>query len=184
MSAPTTIRRELLNARVYFIPDGETVDSVDVDFETWPDNDPVTNWTAYMLQDTETLKSEKTYDTETFQIPKDSGGYSDDDENTLKKVIYTGTTAKTSSLFKKLEHALATVPVVGTAQAPHADNDDFVEGVALIEFQNKTGTVTERLQIWCKLRLADPGEVGPTTRKLTYTLERRDSGNNTYLLVA
>jgi hypothetical protein len=184
MSAPTSIRRELLNARVYFIPSGETVDSVTVDSDTWPDNDPTTNWSNYLLHDTETIKCDKTYDTETFKIPKDAGGYTDDDENTLKKVLYTGTTAKTNSYFKKLEHALATVPVVGTAQAPHADNDDYIEGVALLEFQNKTGTVTERLQIWCRLRLADPGEVGPATRKLTYTLERRDSGNNSYLLVA
>jgi len=184
MSAFTTIRRELLNARVYFIPTGEIVDSVTVSSTTWPDNAPTTNYTNYMLQDTETLKAEKTYDTETFKIPKDAGGYNDDDENTLKKVLYTGTTAKTNSLFKKLEHALATVPVVGTAQAPHADNNDYVEGVALIELQNKTGAVTERIQIWARLRLTDPGDIGPATRKLTYSLERRDSGNNTYLLVA
>jgi hypothetical protein len=184
MSAPTTIRRELLNARVYFIPNGETVDSVTVDSDTWPDNNPLTNWTNYQLQDTETLAIEKTYDTETFKIPKDAGGYRDDDENTLKKVLYTGVTAKTNSYFKKLEHALASVPVVGTAQAPHVANDDYIEGVALIELQNKTGTVTERIQIWARLRIANPGEVGPATRKVTYTLESRDSGNNTYLLVA
>jgi hypothetical protein len=184
MSAPTTIRRELLNARVYFIPSGETVDSVTVDDDTWPDNNPLTNWTNYMIHDTETIKAEKTYDTETFKIPKAAGGYADDEENTLKKVVFTGTTAKTSSYFKKLEHALATVPIVGTAQAPHASNDDYIEGVALLEFQNKTGTVTERMQIWARLRLADAGEVGPATKKLTYSLERRDSGNNSYLLVA
>lgn len=184
MSAPTTIRRELLNARVYFIPAGETVDSVTVDDETWPDNSPLTNWTNYMLQDTETLKRERTYDTETFKVPKAAGGYADDDENTLKKTLFTGTTAKTNSYFKKLENGLATVPVVGTAQAPDADNNDYIEGVALIEFQNKTGAVTERLQIWARLRLVDPGDVGPATRKITYSLERRDSGNNTYLLVA
>lgn len=184
MSAFTTIRRELLNARVYFIPSGELVDSVTVTSSTWPDNNPTTNWTNYMLHDTETIKSERTYDTETFKIPKDAGAYKDDEENTLKKVLYTGTTAKTNSLFKKLEHALATIPVVGTAQAPHVDNNDYVEGVALLEFQNKTGVVTERLQIWARIRLTDPGDVGPATRKLTYTLERQDSGNNTYLLVA
>lgn len=184
MAAPTTIRRELLNARVYFIPTGETVDSVTVDSTTWPDNDPVANWTAYQLQDTETLRIEREFDTETFQIPKASGGYTDDQENTLKKVTYTGTTAKTSSIFKKLEHLLASVPAVGTAQSPYVSNDDYIEGVALIELQNKTGTVTERIQVWSRLRLTDPGEVGPATKKLTYSLEVRDSSANSYVLVA
>lgn len=184
MAAPTTIRRELLNARVYFIPSGETVDAVTVTETAWPDNSPTANWTAYQLQDTETLKVEREYEQETFQIPKASGGYFDDEEGTLKKVTLTGVTAKTSSLIKQLEYGLSSQPVVGTAQSPFARNDDFVEGVALIEFQNKSGTVTERLQIWSRLRLSDAGEVGPNTKKITYVLERRDSVNNSYVLVA
>jgi hypothetical protein len=184
MAAYTTTRRELLNARVYFIPVGEIVDSVTVTSTAWPDATPTTNWTNYQLQDTETLKSERTFETETFQIPKAAGGYLDDDENTLKKVLYTGTTSKTNSLLKQLENGLAAVPVVGTAQSPFARNDDFVEGVALLELQNKSGTVTERIQIWSRLRLPDAGEVGPATKKLTYTLELRDSTANSYVLVA
>lgn len=184
MAAPTTIRRELLNARVYFIPAGETVDSVLVAEALWPDNSPTTNWTAFQLQDTETLKVEREYENETFQIPKAAGGYFDDEEGTLKKVTLTGVTAKTSSLIKRLEYGLATEPVVGTAQAPFARNDDFQEGVALIEFQNKSGVVTERLQIWARIRISDAGEVGPNSKKITYVLERRDSVLNSYVLVA
>jgi len=184
MGAPTTIRRELLNARVYFIPAGDTVDSVLVAEALWPDNSPTANWTAYQLQDTETLKVEREYEQETFQIPKATGGYFDDEEGTLKKVTLTGVTAKTSSLIKRLEYGLATEPVVGTAQAPFARNDDFQEGVALIEFQNKSGTVTERLQIWARLRVSDAGEVGPNSKKITYVIERRDSVLNSYVLVA
>jgi hypothetical protein len=184
MGAPTTIRRELLNARVYFIPAGDTVDSVLVAEALWPDNNPTANWTAYQLQDTETLKVEREYEQETFQIPKATGGYFDDEEGTLKKVTLTGVTAKTSSLIKRLEYGLATEPVVGTAQAPFVRNDDFQEGVALIEFQNKSGTVTERLQIWARLRVSDAGEAGPNSKKITYVIERRDSVLNSYVLVA
>jgi hypothetical protein len=184
MAAPTVIRRELLNARVYFIPAGEVVDSVTVANATWPDGDPITNWTAYQLQDTETLAVEREFDTETFQIPKAAGGYLDDDESTLKKVTFAGETAKTSSLIKQLEYGLASQPVVGTPQAPFTRNDDYLEGVALIEFQNKSGVVTERLQMWSRLRVTNPGTVGPQTKKITYQLERRDSVLNTYLLVA
>lgn len=184
MAAYTVIRRELLNARVYFIPLGEIVDSVTVAEATWPDNAPTANWTAFQLQDTETLKCEREFEEETFKIPKASGGYSDDVESLLKKVTYTGATAKTNSLLKQLEHGLNSQPVVGTAQAPFVKNDNFVEGVSLIELQNKSGVVTERIQIWSRLRLSDSGEVGPATKKLTYTIERRDSAANTYLLVA
>jgi len=184
MSAPTTIRRELLNARVYFIPTGESVDSVTVTATAWPDNSPITNWTNYQLHDTETIKCEREFEEETFKIPKASGGYADDMESTLRKVTYTGTTVKTSSLLKQLEHGLASQPVVGTAQAPFTRNDDFVEGVALLELQNKSGVVTERIQVWSRLRLTDAGEVGPSTKKLTYTLEVRDSSANSYVLVA
>ena len=184
MAAFTTIRRELLNARVYFIPVGESVDSVTVTQTAWPDNSPTTNWTAYQLHDTETIKCEREFEVETFKIPKSVGGYRDDDESTLKKVMYTGVTAKTNSLLKQLEHGLASQPIVGTAQAPFARNDDFVEGVALLEFQNKSGVVTERMQVWTRLRLSDAGEVGPNTKKLTYILEVRDSASNSYVLVA
>jgi hypothetical protein len=178
------IRRELLNARVYFIPAGEVVDSVTVTATAWPDASPATNWTAYQLQDTETLVLERTFDTEVFPIPKASGGYTDDEENTLKKVTYTGTTAKTSSIFKMLELLLLTEPVVGVAQSPFVRNDDYVEGVTFLELQNKSGAVVQRTQFWSRLRLSDPGTVGPTTKKLTYTVELRDSASNTTLAVA
>lgn len=186
MAAFTTIRRELLNARVYFIPAGEVVDGNPALSATtaWPDNTPTANWTAFQLHDTETIKAEREFEQETFKIPKSTGGYTDDTESTLKKVTYTGTTAKTNSLLKQLEHGLTSQPVVGTAQSPFVRNDDFVEGVALLELQNKAGVMTERIQVWSRLRLTDAGEVGPSTKKLTYTLEVRDATANSYVLVA
>lgn len=186
MAAHTTIRRELLNARTYFIPAGEVVDGNPAlsAATAWPDNTPAANYTAYQLQDTETLKCEREYEEESFKVPKASGGYTDDMESTLMKVTYTGTTAKTNSLLKQLEHGLAAQPVVGTAQAPFVRNENFVEGLSFIELQSKNGTVTERIQVWSRLRLTDAGEVGPASKKLTYTLEVRESANNSYVLVA
>lgn len=184
MSALTTKRRELKNARLYFIPVGETVDAVTVSSTTWPDNSPTTNYTNYQFDDIETVKEEKQFDSEVFKIPKDAGGYLDDEEQTLTKRTWTAATAKTNSLLKQLEHALATVPVVGTAQAPGAKQDNYIEGVLLLEIQLKSGTVTERTQVWARLRLSAAGEVGPTTSKIEFSIEQRDSGNNTYLLVA
>jgi hypothetical protein len=159
MSAPTTIRRELLNiAFLSFIPAGELVDAVTVSATTWPDNTPTTNWTAYQIPDVESLTLVKEYDSETFKVPKTSG--------------------------KRLENGLATVPVVGTAQSPFVDNNNFIEGVFLLEIQNKNGAVTERMQLWGRLRLESPGDTGPATRKLEFSIEKRDSGNNSYVLVA
>jgi hypothetical protein len=190
MAALTTKRREYKNARLYFIPVGEVIplgdgeSSLTVSKTTWPDNTPPSNWTGYQFDDIETVKESKEFDTETFKIPAAAGGYLDDEEQTLKKRMWTAATAKTNNLLKQLEHALAAVPVVGTPQAPGAKQDNYLEGVMLLEIQNKDGPVIERTQVWARLRLVTAGDVGPATSKIEFSLEQRESGNNTFLLVA
>lgn len=184
MSAPTLVRRELTNARLYFIPNGETVDSVVVANALWPDNIPTSNYTSYQFADIETVKEAKEVNTETFQVPKSSGGYFEDVEETVKSRKWTASTAKTNSYLKKLEHGLETVPVVGTAQAPNVSNSNFIDGVMLLEIQNKDGAIIERTQVWARLRLATTPDVGPTTRKFDMVFEQRDSTLNTFVVVA
>ena len=185
MSAPSLTRREILNvAFLAFIPAGEVVDGITVSASTWPDNVPTTNYSAYQIRDVETLKVAKEYDSETFKIPNPSGGYLEDPENSLKSVKFTGLTAMNYSYFTQLEHNLTSPPVLNVAQAPYVANNDFIEGVVLMEFQAKNGEVTKREQIWARIRLTDPGEVGPATRKKTFEIEKRPSGNNTFVQVA
>lgn len=186
MAAYTTVRRELLNvALLAFVPVGEVVDSVTVAKGTWPDAAPTTNYTNYLIAEVETIKAKREFDTEEFKIPKNTGNYFTDKETSLKSVIFEGETAKTNSVFKQLEHALASVPAVGTALTPYVGTNDYKEGVVLLELQNKGGTVTERIQVWGKLRLVDPGTIGPATRKLKFEIEVDFTAtNNTYLLVA
>lgn len=181
----TTKRRELKNARIYFIPVGTVVDGITVSKTTWPDNAPLTNWTDNQFAHIETVTEEKQFDSEIFKIPADAGGYFDDEEQQKKKRLWSCVSALTNSLLKQLEHGLATPPVVGTAQAPNVNNNNFIEGVFLLEIQiASTGVITERTQVWSYLRLTTAGGVGPTTAKPEFTFEQRDSGNNTYLLVA
>jgi hypothetical protein len=182
MAAPILIRRELTNVRLYFIPAGEVVDTVPVSISTWPDNAPTSNYTAYAFIDIETMKEAKEVNSETFSIPKDAGGYFDDIEETVKSRKWTASTAKTNNYLKKLEHGLAAVPVVGTAQAPNVNNSNFIDGVLLMEIQDKTGPIIERTQVWARLRLASTPDVGPTTRKFDLVFEQRDSGNNTFVI--
>ena len=184
MSAPTLIRRELTNARLYFIPAGETVDSILVAQALWPDNAPTANYTDYQFGDVETVKEAKEVTTETFQLPKAGGGYFKDDEETILSRKWTASTAKTNSYIKKLEHGLATVPVVGTPQAPNVNNSNYIDGVMLLEIQNKTGVIIERTQVWARLRLSSTPDVGPTTRKFDLVFEQRDSTLNTFVVVA
>lgn len=186
MSAPTLIRRELKNARLYFIPSGETVDSVAVSLAnaTWPDNSPTANWTAYQFADIETVKESKEVETETFKIPKSTGGYSVDTEEMLVKRMWNATTAKTNSILKQLEHALASPLVASAAQAPFVKNDNYVEGIMLMEIQNKNGVVIERTQVWARLRLVTAGDVGPATAKVEFSLEQREHANNSYIAYA
>jgi len=184
MSAPTLIRRELKNARLYFIPSGETVEGAAVSNTAWPDNSPASNWTAYQFADIETVKEAKEVDTETFKIPKASGGYTIDTEETLLKRMWNATTAKTNSIIKQLEHALASAVVASTAQAPFVQNNNYIDGVMLLEIQNKNGVVTERTQVWARLRLVSAGDVGPTTAKVEFSLEQRESTLNSYVAYA
>jgi len=184
MAAPTLIRRELKNARIYFIPSGESVDSVTVANATWPDATPTTNWTNYQFSDVETVKEEKEVDIETFKIPKSTGGYTDDTEEMLRKRTWIAVSAKTNSILKQLEHALSSAVAASTPQAPFTNNSNYVDGVMLLEIQNKNGTVIERTQVWARLRLVTAGDVGPATSKVEFSLEQRESTANTYVVFA
>jgi hypothetical protein len=185
MSAPTLIRRELKNARLYFIPNGETVDAVTVSsIVAPPDNAPTANWTAYQFADIESVKEAKEIETETFKIPKATGGYTIDTEEMLVKRMWTATSAKTNSILKQLEHALAAPVVASTAQAPFVNNSNYLDGWMLLEIQNKNGVVIERTQVWARLRLVTAGDVGPATAKVEFSLEQRESNFNTYVAYA
>lgn len=184
MSAPTLIRRELKNASVYFIPEGENVDGDIVSSVLWPDPAPAENYGPYQFLDIEMLKESKEVETETFKIPKATGGYTNDTEEMLVKRMWTATTAKTNSILKKLEHALADAVVASTPQAPFVNNSNYVDGVMLLKIQNKNGVLIERTRAWVRLRLVTAGDVGPTTAKVEFSLEQRDNELNSYTVFA
>lgn len=181
MSVPTLIRRELKNARVYFIPAGATVDAVTVAVATWPDNVPPTNWTAYQFPDIETVVQETAESEEEFLVPRSTGGYINDPEKSVTSRMWKATTARTNSYVKQLEYGLASVPVAGTAQAPGVRHDNFILGVMLLEQQNKNGVIIERLQVWAKMRLVSAGQTGPATTKVEVSWEMQESANNTFV---
>lgn len=188
MSVPLT-RRELLNVRHYFIPVGTVIalgsgsSSLTVAVGAWPDADPLTNWTNWEFDDIETCLEAKTITTETIKVPKSTGGYRNDDEESIDKRVWTLTTSKTNAILKRLEHALSSFITSGVAQAPATQNDNCIEGVSLFEMQNKDGRVTERTQVWSKIRMVNPGQIGPATRKIQYSIEQLDSGNNTFVTI-
>ena len=190
MAAPTLIRRELKNARICFIPAGEVIAAGNVDASltvanaAWPDNVPTTNWTNYEIPEIEDVKSELTIKKESFTIPDSGGGYREEEEEMVTRRIWNATTHKTSIYLKKLQHGLATIPVVGTAQAPGVTKDNSMEGVMLLEIQNKAGVVIERTQVWARLRLKTAGDVGPVTAKVEISLEQLPSTLNSYVAVA
>lgn len=184
MSALTLVRRELKNARMYFVPSGSTVDAVTVAIATWPDNNPTSNYTDYEFQDIEDVKESSTVKKETFTVPDVAGGYRDEDEEMVTQRMWKATTHKTNALLKQLQNGLATIPLAGTAQAPGVKKDNCLDGVFLLEIQNKAGVVIERTQVWGRLRLTAPGDVGPTTAKIEFSIEQLYSANNSYIVVA
>jgi hypothetical protein len=184
MRAPTLVRRELKNARLSFIPYGEIVDSVTVDSDTWPDADPVANWTAYAFADVETVKSENTQKSEVFEVPDSAGGYVEDEEISITKRMWKFVTSKTNSYLKMLEHGLASVPAASTAIAPGTNKNPYIDGVMLLEIQNKNGVMIERTQCAARLRLVSAGDAGPTTSKIEYSLQMLNSTANSFIVYA
>lgn len=184
-AVPTMKRRELKNATVSFIPDGEVVDLVTTSKTTWPDAVPTTNYTDFSLPDIETLVEEIGTEEEPFLVPRSSGGYANEPETHLRSLAWTGTTAKTSSLMKKLQYALTSAAVAGTAQTPGASSNMWIDGVLLVELRGSTGSIIERFQIWARMTLADPGSAAaPLTSKLQVKWTILESGNNTHVALA
>jgi len=186
-----TSRKEYLTGRVYCIPIGTVIalgsgdSSLTVSKTTWPDNVPTTNWSDWMIQDTQKITKTKEFGEEVFGVLNDNGGMTDNKEKYLKGVVFSGETFHTREIFKQLEWGLASIPQIGEAQAPFAENEDSIECVCLIEFQDsRTGAMTEAVQFWAKLSLKDDGSGSEKTRKLVYELERVPSGNETYNLLA
>jgi hypothetical protein len=182
MAAPTLIRRELLGARIYFIPTGESVDSATISktLATWPDVTPATNWTNYLFADIEKVTEFKSENTEKFMVPDDFGGYNEDEEISLVARGWEAETAKTNSILKTLQHAVPNLVAASVAQAPGTRKANSIEGIALVEMQGKDGAVKERTQVWARLTLVSPGDVGPATRKLRFRLLQIAHVNNTY----
>jgi hypothetical protein len=184
MAAPTLIRRELANARIYFIPAGETVDTVTVAAETWPDNDPTTNYTDYEIPDIEKVVLEKKLVEEEFMVPSDTGGYDSDDEEMVTSRMWTITTAKTNNRIKQLDKGLAAAVAASTAQAHGTVKDNYLLGVLLIEEQGKGGSMIERTHVWAKMRVKSSGETGPATRKIEVSFKHQYSSLNTFTAYA
>lgn len=181
MSAFAFIRRELKNARIYFVPAGTVVDSVTVAAATWPDNNPTTNYTDFEFQDIEAVKEERNVKKESFMIPAASGGYTEDTEEMVTSRAWKATTHKTNAVLKQLQHGLASLPVATTAQAPGAKKDNSVDGIMLLVVQNKAGTVIERTQVWGRLRIVSSGDIGPESSKLEFSVEELSNALNTYV---
>lgn len=184
MAAPTLIRRELANAVLSFIPAGETVDSVTVAKELWPDEDPTTNYTDYAIPDIEKVVEEKSVVDEEIMIPDANGGYFADDEQMVTSRMWVITTAKTSNLIKQLDKGLASTLVAAAAQTHGTKSDNFVMGVLRIVMVNKNGSVLETTKVWAKLRVRSTGETGPATKKIELQFKQYPSSLNTITVAA
>ena len=189
--ASITSRRELRNARIYFVPAGTVLAlgagssslTVGAD-QAFPDNDPTTNYTDYQFAEVETVSEEMEKVSEKFKIPDETfGGYIDDDEEMVIRRLYKGETHKTNALFKRLQWGLAANPVIGTAASLGAAKDCKIEGVCLMEISVR-GTITDRAVFYARLRLTDPGKVGPETAKLAFQIGVLPHASNSYLSVA
>jgi hypothetical protein len=184
MAAPAFVRRELKTAKAYFVPLGESVDSVTVSKTTWPDGDPVTNYTNFEVPEIEGLVEELMTEEEVFLLPRDSGGYQNETETHLRGIKWTATTSKTNSYVKQLQLATPGVPVATTAQAPSELGKVQKDGILLIELRN-AGVVIERIQVWARMTLADVGAAAAsTTSKIQIRWELLVAGNNTSVVLA
>ena len=190
--ASITARRELKNARIYLVPAGTVLATGDgsnsltvAEGAVFPDNSPTTNYTDYEIPDIEEVTEELKKKEEEFVIPDTvNGAYFADEESTVTSRKYKAVTHKITALLKGLAFGLAAKPVIGTAAAINANKDPYVDGVCLIEIANKGGTVIDRAVFWARMRLTDPGKIGPETSKLGVEITVRPHVSNSYLSVA
>lgn len=180
----TVARRELKNARVYFIPTETSVDSGTVSITAWPDASPTTNWTNWRFQSIENCLDFREENEEKFMEEAEAGGFQETVEKDIRRKGWTVTTSKTNQLIKQLTQGLAIAPVVGTAQAPLAKKDLYLDGVLLIEEQGKDGAILERHQVWARMRLKDVPGIDGNTAKIGIEFQELYAALNTYLLVA
>ncbi|MFT3992544.1 MAG: hypothetical protein QM680_14190 [Luteolibacter sp.] len=102
MSAPTTTRRQLLNAKAYFIPYGETVSAAAVAATAWPATTTMTAWSPYEITDIEKADDVRAVSEEKIMVPSDLGGYWEDYERMLTGLGYELATSKSNSYIEQL----------------------------------------------------------------------------------
>lgn len=186
MAALDFSRREVKAERIYFIPAGTTVDALTVARESgWPDDAPPENYADWELDDIETLKPERETESESFDIPSETGdGYTRDTDEWVTALSWTAETSKTNALVIMLEEGLLALPVAGTAQVPGARKENFVEGLMLHETATRGIGVTRRRQVWARCFIVTPGDSGPKTSKVQLKFRQMESSLNTFLVVA
>lgn len=184
MGLPTLSRRELANAVLSFTPIGDTVDSVIVAAELWPDEIPTTNFTDYNIPDIEKIVEEKNMVDEEIMIPNAGGGYFADDEQMVTARKWVATTSKTNSYIKQLDKGLAAVAVGGAAQAHGTKSDNYLMGILKITETGKNGSVIETTKVWAKMRVRSTGETGPATKKIEIEFKQYYSSLNTVTVAA
>lgn len=180
----TVTRRELKNARLYFIPNGTSVDGGTVSISSWPDAVPTTNYTDWQFSSVEKVEDFREENEEKFLQESPYGGMEEVVEKDLRRRGWAVTTSKTNNLIKQLQNGLLAAPAVGTPQTPSAAKDLYLDGVLLLEEQLKDGVVSERHQVWARMRLrAVPGTDG-NTAKVTVEFQILQAALNSYKLVA
>jgi hypothetical protein len=194
MSALAFNRREVKAERIYFIPVGTVIaagggaegspTSITVAKALWPDNTPATNISDFQIHEITTLKAERETESETFLIPSDTDGYTEDLDETLKSASWTAETPRTNALVKMLEYGLATLPVAGTAQIPFARKENYVEGLLVKETQVRGVAVTEKMWIWARVYLVTPGDSSSKTSIVQLRFRKMDSSLNSFVMVS
>jgi hypothetical protein len=181
----TLTNRELRGAKIYFIPAGTVVDSVTVAIATWPDADPVTNWTNYEFGDVVSVNRLIETQDQVFTLVRASGGAQNETDKHLRGVKLQVVTPKTNALVKQLDQQLLGIPVAGTAQAPGVKGKPQIDGVLLVEVFNGDGAIIEREQVWARFTVVTgPPVAGAEVGLITVQFERLYSANNTFVVPA
>lgn len=175
-------RREIRFDHFTFIPEGQVVDGVTTAKNTWPDNTPTTNYEPFKLLELTNIKPFFETDDETLlMVSESAAGWTEESSGTVKRTGFTFDAIRTNGFYKMLEHGLATMPVLGTAQAPGADKRKYRDGMVLHESGDvNLGVITERKQSWARLELVSPGDHTNKTVMVQLRLTFLDADNNTF----
>ncbi|MEM1085949.1 MAG: hypothetical protein AAGI48_17705 [Verrucomicrobiota bacterium] len=169
----------LLNAQIFFIPDGTSVDGGTASISSLPDNDPATNWTDFEFGCINRVQWSPEYKEEDRECADTvNGGYRTRKRRWVDRDMFDFTTLEYNENHHRLAFGIDGAITPGTGQTPFATKFREIDGWLRIVAGKEDGTELCTGHLWVRLRLGDVPEWANASGSPVYQIEYLSSGSN------